>query len=182
MSSSLRRASLLLAIASSLVLPGCGGGGPTTPPPPTPPPVPAVVVTGTGEGALVLHPSNDPRFSFALETPLRIRETAGGTADWNFARISYFLGGREIERYELGSNDIRSAGVSRIGANSNQLIRVAFRNNSDDFDRVDIVLGFSDLKDARQFTVQVPFNSFSDVNISLTPLHRPAEGTPSLGP
>ena len=171
---------LLLAAALS-VLVACGGDGVVNTPPPTPPPTPAATVAATGEGALVLHPSVDARFTFALETPIRIRETTGGTADWNFARISYFLGGREIERYELGSDVIRNAGFSRIAANSNQLNSVAFRSNSDDFDRVDITLGFGDLKDARQFTVAVPFSSFTDINLSLTPLSVPADGTVRLG-
>jgi hypothetical protein len=69
---------------------GCGGGSaPTTPAVPTPTPIPVVTITSSGEGNLVIHPSVDTRFSFALETPIRITETAGGTADWNFARISY---------------------------------------------------------------------------------------------
>jgi hypothetical protein len=140
------------------------------------------VVTAVGEGDLVVHPSADPRFSFALETPLRIRETAGGTVDWNFARISFFLASREVERFELGSDVIRAAGYSRIAANSNQLVRVAFRANADDFDRVDILLGFADLKDARQFTLPVPFDSFTDVTVSLTPLTRPKDGTIRVGP
>ena len=78
----------------------------------------------------MLHPSLDTRFGFALETPIRITETTGGTADWNFARISIFLQGREIERYELGSDVIRSAGYNRVAANSNQVVNVLFRQNS----------------------------------------------------
>jgi hypothetical protein len=138
-------------------------------------------VAAVGEGNLVVHPSLDTRFGFALETPLRIRETAGGTADWNFARISYFRSGQEIERFEVGSDRIRADGYSRIAASSNQLVRVAFRGNSDDFDRVDILLGFADLKDGRQFTVQVPFDSFEDVTLSFTPLSR-RDGTILVGP
>ena len=173
---------VFLTVAALAALAACGGGpADPDPPPPTPPTTPGATVTATGEGALVLHPSFDSRFAFALETPIRIRETAGGTADWNFARISYFLGGREIERYELGSDVIRSAGFSRIAANNNQLYTAVFRSNSDKFDRVDITLGFGDLKDARQFTAAVPFSSFSAVNISLTPLSLPSDGTVRLG-
>jgi hypothetical protein len=159
-----------------------GGGGPTTPPPTTQPPVPAAAVTATGEGNLVIHPSVDTRFSFALETPLRIVETTGGTADWNFARISVFRKGAEIERNELGSDTIKAAGFGRIAARSNQLVRVAFRQNSDDFDRVDITLGFGDIKDGRQFTALVPPNSFTDVTISLTPLSVTPGGVVRPGP
>lgn len=150
-----------------------GGGGSTTPTVVTPPPVPAVTIAAVGSGALVLHPSLDRRFALALETPIRLTESGGGTADWNFARISILRSGREIERYELGSDDIRTAGFNRVAANSNRVINVYFRQNSDDFDRVDITLGFADLKDGRQFTVLVPFGSFSGVNISLTPALSP---------
>jgi hypothetical protein len=45
-----------------------------------------------------------------------------------------------------------------------------FRFNSQDFDRIDITLGFSDVKDARQFSIVVPGNSFTSVDINLTPL------------
>jgi len=172
---------VLLAAAAVAALAACGGGPTEPPPPPPPPPTPAATVTATGEGALVLHPSLDARYTFALETPIRIRETAGGAADWNFARISFFLGGKEIERGELGSDVIQRAGYSRIAANSNQLYNVIFRSNSDNFDRVDITLGFGDIKDARQFTLAVPFSSFSDVNLSLTPLSVPSDGTVRLG-
>jgi hypothetical protein len=140
--------------------------------PATPPPVPNAVITATGAGNLVLHPSLDPRFAIAMETPIRVTETAGGSADWGFARMSIFLSGREIERLELGSADIvRVLGTNRINASSNTVYRVVFRFNSDDFDRVDITLGFSDVKDGRQFTVAVPFNSFPGVDINFTPLH-----------
>ena len=178
-----RQASLFLGLLGSALLGACGSG-PSGPDDvrATPTPPPGVAITATGEGNLVVHPSADARFGFALETPLRIRETAGGSADWNFARISYFLEGREVERYELGSDRIRADGHSRIAANSNQLVRVVFRGNSDEFDRVDILLGFADLKDGRQFTLPVPFGSFQDVTLSFEPLSRPADGTIQVGP
>lgn len=160
-----------IAAAVVLVLGGCGGSNKmVTAPPPPPPPVPAAVITATGGGALVLHPSANRTYAIAMETPIRITETAGGSADWGFARMSIFLRGVELERTELTANDIRAAGFGRIGANSNSVYKVIYRFNSDNFDRVDISLGFSDVKDGRQFTVQVPFNSFTDVNINLNPL------------
>ncbi|HEX9185730.1 MAG TPA: hypothetical protein VGB87_01575 [Vicinamibacteria bacterium] len=173
------RTGLLKRIGAAWILAGlvaCGGGVTDVDPPPTPPPTPAATVTAAGAGALVVHPSLDSRFGFALEAPVRISETTGGTADWNFARISVFLSGQEIERYEIGSDDIRRAGHGRIAANSNQVYSILFRQNSDDFDRVDITLGFGDLKDARQFTVPVAFTSFTGVNLSLTPMLVPPAG------
>ena len=177
------RTGAALTLAVALVgLGACGGdsGGPD-PLPPTPAPTPAATITAVGSGALVLHPSLDSRFALALETPIRLTETAGGSADWNFARFQTFLAGREVERNEVGSDVIRNLGFGRVAANSNQVVRVYFRLNSDDFDRIDITLGFGDLKDARQFTVPVPGTTFSGVNISLTPAFAPPEGRLQAG-
>lgn len=161
----------LAVFALLLALPACGGGGNTVaPPPPTPPPPPPATIAATGAGALVLHPSLNPTFAIAMETPIRIRETTGGSADWGFARMSIFLRGTEVERLELNANDIRAAGFGRIAASSNTVYTVLYRFNSDNFDRIDLTLGFSDVKDARQFTVAVPFDSFTDVTGSLTPM------------
>jgi hypothetical protein len=142
----------------------------------TAPVTPAATITAAGSGALVIHPSLDSRFAFALATPMRLTETAGGTADWNFARFQTFLAGREVERNEIGSDVIRAAGFGRVAARSNQVVTAVFRMNSDDFDRIDITLGFGDLKDARQFTVAVPGTTFTGVNISLVPLFAPPDG------
>ena len=158
----------------AIIAVGCGGGTSSSPTPvaiPTPTPA-AAAVTATGNGNLVLHPSANPAFGLAMETPIRVRETGGGTADWNFARLAFFRNNREIERIEVGADVIRTAGATRIGANSDGSYRLVFRFNSDDFDRIDITLGFSDLSTARQFTAVVPFNSFTDVALSLTPLFR----------
>src|SRR5262245_27286482 len=128
----LTRAAVLGALLS---LGACGGGsnGPT-PLPPTPPPTPAAAVSAAGGGALGSHPSLDGRFGFALETPMRVTETGGGTADWNFARFQTFRANREVERNELGSDVIRAAGYGRISASSNQVVTAVFRMNSSDFD------------------------------------------------
>jgi hypothetical protein len=169
-----------LAACAVLLLASCGGGGggsPTTPS--TPPPAPAVSITAAGEGNMVIHPSLDSRFVFALETPIRITETAGGTADWNFARIQLLRKGQEVERYELGADVIERAGYKKIAARSNQLYTIAFRFNNDNFDDGAVTLGFSDLRDGRQFTVSAADN-WADVTISLTALSVPAEGTVRL--
>jgi hypothetical protein len=158
-----------VAVIALSFLTACGEDAIVNPPPPPPPPVPAAVVTATGAGALVLHPSLDSRFAVAMETPMRITETGGGAADWNFARMSIFLRGVEVERTEIGANAIQAAGFGRIAANSNATYRALFRFNSDDFDRIDITLGFTDVRDGRVFTVAVPFNSFPDVAVSFTP-------------
>jgi hypothetical protein len=160
----------LAVLAVLLVLPGCGGGNSVTTPPVTQPPTPAAAITTTGAGSLVLHPSLNPTFSVAMETPIRIQETAGGSADWGFARMSLVRNGVEVERIELNANDIRAAGFGRVAANSNTVYNVLFRFNSDDFDRIDITLGFSDVKDGRQFTTAVAGSTFTDVTVSLTPL------------
>jgi hypothetical protein len=160
----------LAVILTTVGVVACGGGNPPDPVPSPTPAAPAAAITGTGAGNLTLHPSIDRRFAIAMETPIRLAETAGGTADWGFARMQIFNRGVEVERTELTATDIRAAGYGRIAANSNQVYNVIYRFNSSDFDRIDLTLGFSDVKDARQFTVSVPFNSFADIGISFTPL------------
>ena len=157
--------SLISGVLALSVLTACGSDPVVVPTPPPPPVVPAVNVTATGAGLLVVHPSVNRIYAVALATPIRITETAGGSADWNFARMAIFLNGREIERSELGANAIQAAGFGRVAANSNQVNRIIFRFNSDDFDRIDITLGFTDVKDGRTFTVAVPLESFAGVDV-----------------
>lgn len=159
----------------------CGGSSSTSPTPvavPTPTP-PAAAVTATGNGVLVLHPSLNPTFGVAMETPIRVRETGGGTADWNFARLSFFKSGREIERVEAGADTIAAAGAARINPNSDKTYNLLFRFNSSDFDDIQITLGFADAVTGRQITATVSLSSFTDVNVSFTPLLR---GLPLAGP
>ncbi len=158
---------------------GCGGSGnPQGPSTPTPTPAPpAANITAAGNGSLVLHPSLDSRYGFALAAPIKITETSGGAASWDFARFQIYLSGKEVERYELGSSDIAAAGFHLVSAKSSNTYSVLYRQNSQNFDRVDITLGFTDQKDARSFTVPVPFSSFTDVTISLTPMVVPPTGT-----
>jgi hypothetical protein len=146
-----------------------------------PPPTPAAAITTVGSGTVLVHPSADSRFFYALETPIRITESAGGSADWNYARLSSFRRGTEIERSEIGSDTIRAAGFSRIGANSNHAYNVYFHINHEDFDDLVITLGFGDIKDGRQFTTTVPFSTFAGVDISLTPKSVPSTGKIELG-
>jgi hypothetical protein len=176
-----RRGRLLGGLVLAATLPACGGGGGTTQPPPvTAPPVPAVAITAKGEGALVVHPSADSRFAFALETPIRITETAGGTADWNFARITLLKKGKVNEVFELGSDVIERAGFKKVAARSDRVISMAFRFNDENFDDGLVTLGFADLKDGRQFTV-ADVTGWNDVQISLTPLSVPESGVVKLG-
>ena len=154
---------------------GCGGGLTCVSSPTPPPPPPAANVTATGDGNLVLHPSIDPKFKVTLETPLKIQETAGGTANWDYARFSILQGGKEIERVELGSTPIHNGGYSTIAAKSTVSAKVLFRFNSPTFDDLVITLGFTDVNTKRQFTVTVPFNSFAGVLIGLDPKFLPAD-------
>jgi hypothetical protein len=164
------------ALLVLVALTACGGSkNPNNPTPVVAPPAPTATITAVGAGSLVVHPSMDSRYCCALEAPLRISETGGGTADWNYVRMQIIKGGREIERFELGATSISSAGYSRVAANSATTRTPILRLNSTDFDRIDLTLGFSDLKDARQFTVAVPFDSFGDVTLSFVPLFAPAD-------
>ncbi len=178
-----RLTGMTAVVVAVLALGSCGGGGggPTGGGGnmPTPPPTPAVTITARGEGNLVIHPSLDERFFFALETPIRLNETAGGTADWNFVRIQLFKSGRENERYELGADVIERAGFKKITARSNQLYTVVFRFNDESFDDASLTLGFADLKDGRRFEL-TDVDGWTDVTISLTPLSVPPGGTVRL--
>jgi hypothetical protein len=163
--------SLALTALSLSLLAGCGSDGtPVVGPSPVPSVAPGANITATGGGALVVHPSINPVYAVALETPIRIMESAGGSADWNYARMTLFLGGVQIERSEMGANALQAAGFGRITQNTNRVYATVFRFNSEDFDRIDLELGFTDARDGRTFAVVVPFNSFTDVNLSFNPM------------
>jgi hypothetical protein len=166
------------ALALSLAACGSESNPPTGSSSPPPPAAPGANITATGGGSLVVHPSINLIYLVALETPIRIMESAGGSADWNFARMSLFMNGVELERSEMGSDALQAAGFGRISGNSNQVYRTIFRFNADDFDRIDITLGFTDRKDGRTFTVVVPLESFPDVNLSFNPLALPRSALP----
>jgi hypothetical protein len=171
-----RVASAALAVAS-LVACGGGSGSPAASTPvPTPAPSAAAVTAG-GAGYVVIHPSRYSTWSYALATPIRIRETGGGSAKWNYARISVVRGGREIERWEIGSDVLASPpDWTSIAPRSEGTFNLVFRLNSNNFDRLDITLGFTDVNTSRSFVVDVPFGSFSGVDVSFVALSLPTEG------
>ena len=110
-----------VACAALIAMGGCGGDsgtGPDDMPSPTPPPTPTVAITSAGDGALVLHPSLSPEWGVKLYVPIRIQETAGGTATWNYARLSLFRGGMEVERGELGADVIAEPPSASISSAS----------------------------------------------------------------
>ena len=165
--------SRVLAAASILalaVLIGCGDDTPSTPTPPPPAPVvPSAAVDVTGNGNIAIHPSAVATHMFAIEFPLELRETSGGTAIWNFARVSLLQNGVQIERSELGATDIREAGYRDIAANSTTAVRAILRFNRSDFDDLIFLLGFIDNKDGRKFEVSVDGPSFDGIVIDVTP-------------
>lgn len=170
------------ACASLILMGACGGdSGTNSTPTPTPVPVPAAAVTSVGDGALVVHPSAAPSWNVSLYVPIRIQETAGGTATWNYARLSLWRGGVEMERGEIGADIIASPpSWADITARQNETYALVFGFNTSDFDTITLVLGFSDKRDGRQFEVSVPGDTFSGVNISLEPLSRPAQSVHRL--
>jgi len=157
----------LLGLLMASLLTACGSDTVTRGDPP--PPVPNATVTATGEGSLIVHPSINPVFAIALETPIRISETTGGSANWNYARMGLFLNGTEIERSEIGATSLQASGFGRIGARSSQVYKLFFRFNALEFDRVDITLGFGDAKDGREITLPVSLQTFDNVDIDFTP-------------
>ena len=104
---------LVFTCAAVLVvtLAACGGGDNGTPPT-QPTPDPAAVIAAVGDGFLVIHPSAIGA-NYAMEVPVRITETGGGTADWTSARITFLaVDGQEIARRELTADDIAAAGLT----------------------------------------------------------------------
>ena len=161
----------IFSVATVLLLFGCGDGGGKTPTrsTPPPPPIPSAVIQATGIGTITVHPSRDRRFCCATKFPIRIRETGGGTATWNYFRVAYFQRGRELERYEVVSDDLLQSGVRDIAANSDDRISVTTRSNSTSFDAIQILLGFSDKKDGRELEVMLNLGGFDGVRVDLTP-------------
>jgi hypothetical protein len=132
-------------------------------------------VTTTGDGLLVVHPSADPTWGWALAAPVRIAEHNGGSADWNWARLSVYQDGLEVERAEIGADGINEAGLSGIGANSEATYNLVFRLNTNTFDFFILQLNFTDRMDGSAVPSSAPFETFDGVGLSLTPLSQPAD-------
>jgi hypothetical protein len=160
----------MVAVAAAL-LAGCGDDGPTTTPTTTtaPPPQPAAVIAVSGNGDIAIHPSADAAFGAAIEFPIHIQETGGGTAVWNFFRVSYFKAGVEVERNEKGADDIQAAGHRNIAARATVTAHVITRTNAFDWDDVELRFGFIDSKDGRAFEHVLERGDFDGVVIDLTP-------------
>lgn len=173
-----RYGAFLTSIAVAAVFAGCGDSGGTSPTPTTTTTaVPAAAIQVSGNGDIAVHPSAVAAFDFAVEFPIRIQETAGGTAIWNFFRVSYFKNGVEIERNEQGADAIQAAGYRNIGARATITPNVITRNNSVDWDDVELRLGFTDNRDARVFEQILTLDSFDGVVIDLTPALIPEGST-----
>jgi hypothetical protein len=166
----MQRRNLCLLMFAWIPLAACGGG--STPTNPTVTPIRAVI-QATGNGALVVHPSLDPSLAFALETPLEIRETAGGAVDWTFARFALFQDGVEIEGGELGTSAIQAAGFGRINPNTTINPVLVFRFGATQFNGVSFTLGFTDINLGESFVRDVPLRVFTGVDQSATPLSNP---------
>jgi len=163
-----------IAVVLAAVLIGCGDGGTTATPTPTTTTVfPAADLNVSGNGAIAVHPSLDTRFGAAIVFPITVEETAGGRATWNYFRVSYFRNGVEIERNEQGADEIERAGYRNIGARATLTAEVITRVNATDWDDVQIRLGFTDTRDAREFERFLSLESFDTVVLDFTPLFLP---------
>ena len=112
-----------------------------------------------------------------MKYPIRVRETGGGTATWNFFRVTYFKNSRQVERYELTANDIRSAGYSDIVAHSDKIISITARTNvrADDFDDFQLLAGFTDKKDGAVQQKEIRLSGFDGVRVDRTPALLPGK-------
>jgi hypothetical protein len=140
----MRKCAALLLVLS---LGGCGGGGggPTTPPVTNPPgPTAAsITVNQSSQGQLCFSPAAG--FSYRLRLPLTIRESAGLGANINFARLTLFRLGVEVERREIGSAAIiAGVGTNRLNPSQTQNVIIGFDFNNDTFDSSRLELNFTD--------------------------------------
>ena len=174
----MRQVARLAALVATLVFAACGDS-PTRPPPPPPPPppVPSATIQVTGNGNIIVHPSADPAFLAADEFEIRIEETAGGSAVWNFFRVTFFLNGVQIERSEQGADAINALGFRDIDARSNTEATVIIRRNAPRFDFAELLFGFIDKKDGSQFEQMLDVSSFDGVLFSPRPAVIPEGST-----
>ncbi len=138
----MRRSAALLLVLS---LAGCGSDSPTPPTPPTTQGVSAasITVTQTSQGQLCFSPAAG--FSYRLRLPITIRESAGLGANINFARLTLFRGGLEVERREIGSAAIiAGVGTNRLNPSQTQNVIITFDFNNDTFDSSRLEINFSD--------------------------------------
>ena len=139
----MRRSAALLLVLS---LAGCGSDSPTPPTPPTTQPGPtaaSITVTQTSQGQLCFSPAAG--FSYRLRLPMTIRESAGLGANINFARLTLFRAGIEVERREIGSAAIiAGVGTNRLNPNQTQNVIITFDFNNDTFDSSRLEMNFSD--------------------------------------
>ncbi len=176
---------IVVAVAAAVVsLVACGGGGsssPTSPATPAPTPTPNAAVTASGSGYLVIHPSQYSTWLYTFELPVRIRETSGGKAKWNYARLQLFWRGTQVERAEIGA-DILAAppDVTNILPSSDMNIKLYFHLNNTQFDDIRLTLNFTDVNSLRDLTVEVPLSSFTGVNVSPVAASRPVPGVVRL--
>ena len=155
----------ILAVAFAATLAGCGSDNPVTPPPPTTPPGPTAASISVTQGSQAqICRSPTPGFNYRLRMPLRIVESAGLGANINFARLTLFLRGVEVERREIGSAQIiAGVGTNRLNPNSTQNVVTTFDFNNDTFDTERFELGFTDDR-GNSSTIVVPITNVIGLN------------------
>ncbi len=163
------------ATALPLALGACGGDSGTPSAPSTPAPAPAAAIDAAGNGFLTVHPSSQG-FNAALEVPVTIRETAGGSADWTSARFTALKSGQEIARREVTADVLAGAGFTRIAPRQDEAYVLVFHINAADFDGWTITLRFVDRMNGSPLTVDVPASTWDGVDISFVPLNRDEPG------
>jgi hypothetical protein len=117
-----RKGLAYLALCCAMVLPACGGGdspAAATPPAPTPTPGPSQATITVTCNSFSVATSSRAGFSFRITFPCTISESAGLGANMNFIRARFTRGGVEVERQEIGANDIIAGfGSNRVNANA----------------------------------------------------------------
>jgi hypothetical protein len=156
----LTRITVALALAGLAACGGGGGGGSTTAPTaPTGPTQASITVTQTGQAQVCVSPLAS--FNLRLAIPIRITESAGMGANFNFIRLQLLRGGVEIERQEVGSTSIIAGlGSNRLAASGNVSAPLRMDFNSSNFDNFNLLFNFTD---DRGNVLQANLNNITNV-------------------
>ena len=140
----MRKLHLLLATAAVFTISSCGGGGGSTTPTPvtTQAPAPArIAVTQDGTAQVC----NSPFKKFRVGIPIVIAETGGQGFFVNFAQMTLFKAGHQVESTQIGAADITAvSGSNHFAARSTTRATVIFDFNHLDFDGARTTFDFTD--------------------------------------
>jgi len=148
-----------LALAGLAACGGGGGGSSTAPTAPTGPSQASIVVTQTGQAQVCVSPLAS--YNLRLAIPIRVTESAGMGASFNFIRLQLMRGGVEVEREEVGATSIIAGlGSNRLAASGTIQAPLRIDFNSSNFDNFNLLFNFTD---ERGNVLQANLNNITNV-------------------